>query len=407
MNITKLKDAAIAYAQRGWPVIPLHTPHHGICSCKMAAACQSPGKHPRTLNGHKDATTDTTRITKWWTEWPDANIGVLTGAESRLVVIDVDDHEWKSGSQSLAEIEESLGETLDTLTAITGHGKHLYFVHPGGTVPNSVEKLAPGIDVRADGGYVAAPPSLHANGTRYSWIDTQTPTAELPSVIVQEMRRETHPIEQTAKASKDSSIPEGKRNDTLYKLACALRGQQAMERGQILTSLLESNTARCCPPLDVPEVIRITDSVCQHPPQHRPKKSAQRRERNPLYWFQFNTRDWLSDLNVMLMTDAQTGWYIRLKVLAWSAGGYLPSDMDQLRTIAKATSKRKFEEGCALVLAEFEEVIIEGELKLRNPELVAQHTKALADWMKKKEAGEARATKFNIAQSKQPLPIAA
>jgi hypothetical protein len=381
--------AALEYAQQGWAVLPLHTPTSNGCSCQRGPSCTAVGKHPRTRYGLSDATTDQQQIKAWWGTWPEANIGILTGVESGLVVIDVDDHESGKGSRSLAEIEQSLGEPLVTLTAQTGRGKHLYFAHPDGNVPNSIQKLAQGIDVRADGGYVVAPPSLHANGSRYTWLNAEQELAELAPVIVQEMRRDSPPVQQFVKWQEESVAFEGERNDTLYKLGCALRGKQAMERDTIVSVLLEYNAAKCDPPLDESEVLRVADSVCQHPAERATNKSLSRLDRNPLYWFPFNIRDWFANQNLVLMDDAQTGQYIRLKAWAWDRGGFLPSDMDKLWRLAKAKSKKAFEKGCHLVLAEYEEVDVDGERKLRHPQLAKLYSDTLEIWMMRKEAAEA------------------
>jgi hypothetical protein len=89
--VTKLTMMAHAlrYAAQGWSVFPLHSPQNGQCSCGRLD-CTSPAKHPRTANGLKDATTDPERIREWWKRWPDANIGVVTGRASGVVVVDVD-----------------------------------------------------------------------------------------------------------------------------------------------------------------------------------------------------------------------------------------------------------------------------------------------------------------------------
>src|SRR5579864_2559611 len=74
-------DAAWQYADRGWPVFPVHTVADEHCSCGNAD-CSSPGKHPRTAHGVKDATTDPTRIRAWWQEWPGSNVAIATGTVS-------------------------------------------------------------------------------------------------------------------------------------------------------------------------------------------------------------------------------------------------------------------------------------------------------------------------------------
>ncbi len=97
--------AALDYARRGWPVIPLHTLTADGCSCHHE--CSSVGKHPRTKHGLKDATTDKESIRSWWDEWPDANVGIVAGAESGLVVLDVDPRH--GGDESLRRLERVLG----------------------------------------------------------------------------------------------------------------------------------------------------------------------------------------------------------------------------------------------------------------------------------------------------------
>src|SRR5262245_25780630 len=98
-----LLDAALAYAARGWLVFPCHTPMSDGCSCRRN--CGRIGKHPRTRNGLKDATTDETTIRRWWTMWPQANIGIATGAVSGLVVLDEDS--YKGGDTTRVELEHT------------------------------------------------------------------------------------------------------------------------------------------------------------------------------------------------------------------------------------------------------------------------------------------------------------
>src|SRR5262245_19457117 len=86
---TPLLTAALEYAARGWPVFPLHTPTASGCSCRRRD-CDRIGKHPRTQHGLKDASTDPATIQRWWRMWSTANIGLVTGAVSGLVVLDED-----------------------------------------------------------------------------------------------------------------------------------------------------------------------------------------------------------------------------------------------------------------------------------------------------------------------------
>lgn len=164
-------DYALRYAGLGLPVLPLYgiTPD-GHCACHKGAGCDSPGKHPRTVGGLKDATTDPETIRRWWNAFPHANIGIRTGARpdgGGIVVLDLDPR--NGGEDSFAELERTHGPLPSTIQVITGGGgRHYYFGHPGGHLANK-SNLLPGIDVKADGGYVVAPPSRHISGGTYRW----------------------------------------------------------------------------------------------------------------------------------------------------------------------------------------------------------------------------------------------
>jgi hypothetical protein len=184
-------------------------------------------------------------------------------------------------------------------------------------------------------------------------------------------------------------VHEGERNDTLYKLGCALRGTKNMDQDEITSILIEYNETKCNPPLDEEEVLGIVDSVCKHPPEFASGKSSKRLDQNPLYWFKFNTREWFANQNLALMDDAQTGWYIWLRAYAWDKGGFLPADHSKLWKLANATRQKVFDSRCEIVLAEYEEVVLGGVPMLKHPQLAAQYSEELEKWMKKKEAGEA------------------
>ncbi len=171
---------ALALVAHGWPVFPLHHALDGKCSCGKAD-CISVGKHPRTRNGLKDATTDVDQLKKWWRKWPDANVGLATGASSRTVVIDVDPRH--GGTESLTALEQEHGDLPPTVEALTGGGgRHLIFAHPGNAISNRSD-VRPGIDVRGDGGYIVAPPSVHESGQRYRWREGHGPHEMAPAVL--------------------------------------------------------------------------------------------------------------------------------------------------------------------------------------------------------------------------------
>jgi Bifunctional DNA primase/polymerase, N-terminal len=147
--------AALAHASRGGPVFPLHWPlPNGRCSCGDLQ-CERVGKHPLTNHGLKDATTDFGTIRGWWRRWPDANLGLLTGSVSGLVVLDVD---GDAGRASLTALTEQSGGLSATIQSKTRRGTHFFFNYPQGReIKGSAGKLGLGLDIRANGNYVVVP----------------------------------------------------------------------------------------------------------------------------------------------------------------------------------------------------------------------------------------------------------
>jgi len=154
----ELLDAALAYAARGWPVFP----------------CKPRGKEPLTPHGFKDATTDEVVIRDWWSRWPDANIGIPTGA-STFVVLDVDTRD--GGNETLRELVAQHGELPETPAVLTSGGGTHYYLAPDGV---RCCKVGKGIDLKGAGGYVIAPPSVHPTGWTYTWDAEDVPMAAVP-----------------------------------------------------------------------------------------------------------------------------------------------------------------------------------------------------------------------------------
>lgn len=166
----KLIEAALDYAHQGLPVVVLHNPlSKRGCSCKMGSKCTSIGKHPRTKNGLKDATTNLTQIEWWWTRWPDANIGIVTGRVSGWLVLDIDPHH--GGEDSIGKVLKNLDDLPFTLISETGSGgMHIIFKYPRDRDIRGKVGILPGLDIRAEGNYIVVPPSRHASGRNYRWL---------------------------------------------------------------------------------------------------------------------------------------------------------------------------------------------------------------------------------------------
>jgi hypothetical protein len=168
---SSLAHSALAYTARGWAVIPLHTMRADRCSCRRDD-CPSPGKHPRVRWQRFERVCPTAaQVAAWWRRWPDANVGVVTGKASGAVVLDIDPR--NGGDISIASLEERWGGRPETVESITGGGgQHLWFaaVDALPSVP-----IAPGCDLKGEGGLVVAPPSVHRCGATYAWRPGHAP----------------------------------------------------------------------------------------------------------------------------------------------------------------------------------------------------------------------------------------
>src|SRR6516165_11217578 len=139
--------AALSFVNRGLPVFPV----------------SAKSKRPLTLRGFKDATTDEAQVRAWWTKRPKAMIGIPMGPRSKMWLFDVDVD--LDGPKELAQLTAQYGPLPETLTSSTpGGGSHFYFLWNGANIRNSASKIAPGLDVRGDGGYTIVPPSTRADG---------------------------------------------------------------------------------------------------------------------------------------------------------------------------------------------------------------------------------------------------
>jgi Bifunctional DNA primase/polymerase, N-terminal/Protein of unknown function (DUF3987)/Primase C terminal 1 (PriCT-1) len=255
--------AALAYAKRGWRVIPINwVREDGACSCANPG-CDNIGKHPLTAHGVKDADLVEQTICTWWTNHPKANIGIATGAVSGIAVLDVDPRH--GGRKSMCDLKNQFGQLPDGPRVYTGGGGvHVYFSHPGPVLKNKVG-LFPGVDVRADGGYVLAAGSNHKSGRTYRWKQGHTPTdlaiPPLPHWLLNSLRRD-HPM--SVGLDHENRILSGQRNATLTSLGGVMRSRGMSPRA-IEAALLAENQHRCDPPLKILEVHNIAASIARYP----------------------------------------------------------------------------------------------------------------------------------------------
>jgi putative DNA primase/helicase len=244
-SINPFLGSALEYAKNGWPVLPL--------AIKGKIPLIKGGK------GSKDATTDLQQIEGWWSKTPNANVGIATGLQSGIFVLDVDI--GKDGEESLQNLQEQYGALPVTHKVKTGTGGwHYYFYYPPNGIKNSASKLGSGLDIRGDGGYVVAPPSIHPDtGNPYEW-ECKDPIVAAPDWLFLALA-ETSNVISIAKGG--DSIAEGQRNEFLTSIAGKFR-REGLEEEEIGEVLLSINGGRCDPPLPEKEVLGIAKSISKY-----------------------------------------------------------------------------------------------------------------------------------------------
>jgi putative DNA primase/helicase len=228
----------------------------------------------------RDATTDEAMVRRWWSRRPNANIGVLTGATSGFIALDVDPrHGGAVALEALEGAHARLPATVESLTG--GGGRHVFLKHPGAgvKVKSVAGALGPGLDLKGDGGYVVAPPSLHVSGQQYQWKFSSDPAdlplADMPQWLLALLAEK--PAQTELEASQvEGPIGEGQRNDALTRVAGSMR-RAGLAEGAMVAALLEENRRLCNPPLPEDEVRGIARSVARYGASWRgpPPKSPQ------------------------------------------------------------------------------------------------------------------------------------
>lgn len=264
--------SALVYAERlGWAVFPVHSMHNGRCSC-FKSKCGSPGKHPRTINGLKEATKDRAIIIEWWTKWPNANIAVATGEISSFFALDIDLK--TDGPASLEDMVSGYGELPHTVEAVTGSGgSHYLFKHEQGI--RNLGGMESGIDVRGDGGYIVVTPSNHESGGTYQWElsarPIETEVAAAPDWLIAKIKKANTSSSKHGKKHErkpDSywiellqGVGDGERNTSTASLVGYFLKKGISAEISLELTLLWNE--RCDPPEDEETVIRTFRSILE------------------------------------------------------------------------------------------------------------------------------------------------
>ena len=238
-----MKEWALHYAEMGLAVFPL------VCRDKV----------PAVVGGCKVATTERTTIERWWDKNPQYNIGIATGNKSSgLVVIDldVDKNKGIDGYDVLRDWQNKHGKLPETWQSITGRGGYHYFYKDAIVHSNRVG-LYEGVDIRGEGGYIVAPPSVHPNGNIYEWEQgpEEYEIAQVDNIVNDFLKGEKQRRDSEHKTNfkVPELIPEGKRVDTIVRLIASLR-TKGLDDDAIKAAVRVENEKRCNPPLKEKEL---------------------------------------------------------------------------------------------------------------------------------------------------------
>ena len=257
MNNNPILEAALEYAGRGWSVMPV-------------------GRNKKPLIKWREATreelTNADNIRRLWAQFPDANVGIITGARSGgLVVIDedIDDDKGLDGVKALEDWcdQNDICPIDSPATVQTGRGgRHLYvrseFVY------HNQQGCLEGVDIRGEGGYVVAPPSIHGEtGREYIW-DIETDFPEVPEAdsdvtfFLASMENQGKKETKTGVMKNDftQKVSEGGRNTKLFKYIARLQ-YDGEKDSDIVDYAKAYNETHLQPPLDDEEVISVINSV--------------------------------------------------------------------------------------------------------------------------------------------------
>lgn len=249
MDYPSMYYAAVDYIKRGLAVFPL----------------EPKGKRPLTRNGCYDATKDAAQIKAWWQKWPDANIGIATGSRSgniAVIDLDIDEDRGIDGYHELEDWKRKNGQFPETWTAITGRGGYHLYYKVNEEVKNRA-KIIDGVDVRGEGGYVVAPPSIHSNGRRYEWENAPEDTVMANANDTVKFFLNIGSEKYSTKFSMPEIVSVGERNTIIFKFACMMQAKGASD-ATVFAATMSENMSRCRPPLTEKEVKTIVNSALKY-----------------------------------------------------------------------------------------------------------------------------------------------
>jgi putative DNA primase/helicase len=358
------REAAVNYHRAGWAPIPIKHRSKEPALEKLAPYLE------------RRATQD--ELNSW--RWP--GVGIVTGVPSGVLVLDAD------GPEGEAELRKRGGHP-PTPTVRTGGdgGLQIYFRHPETPVRTGI-RVAPGLDVKATGGYVVAPPSIGPTGKRYEWIISpeELELADPPEWLLRLLDRA--PRRNGSAPPVGERIPVGRRNQELTSLAGTMR-RRGMDEAEILAAISVSNSRRCDLPLPEDEIAKIAHSVARYEPANgqngqTPPSANGLAERAP------GSRFNLTDLGNAERFVRDHGANVRYchhwrRWLVWDGRRWAPDETGEVVRLMKSTVRGIYAEAAS------------GADKAER--------KAIADHAKRSESRERIVAALALAQSEPGIPV--
>ena len=331
-----------------------------VFPCRETPQGNKKAKSPYTKRGYKDASRDEEQIRSWWHSFPKAMIGVPTGRENGIFVVDIDVRPDKDGEASFNEFGIGDPHTCQTIT-MSG-GRHLIFTYPTGhDLGISNGKYGDGIDTRGNGGYIIWAGSATTEGA-YSYREGFGPEAgfnDMPDALLKIMLSDDA---EPAPLLFNDVIPDGQRNSTLFKEAVSLAGKGVAP--EVVTQHVLSRLKDCEGDFPVTEAEQILQSAL-----NRGVSNA------PPFTDLGNAERFATDhADVALYCTDQRAWY------CWDDARWSP-DAAKVQQLAKQTTRNM----------------------LVEPSYSDEHRSALKKWQHASESSSKQKAMIELAASEERL----
>lgn len=235
---SKFEQALYLSEKLGWSIIPVSINKQPLVEWKK----------------YQEIKPTREELVKWFEEYSDANIGVVTGRISNIVVVDIDPRHGGSTKE--------FSRIITVKTKTGGNGEHFYFLYEGGIQNHA--GIRPGIDIRGEGGFVVVPPSIHASGKQYEWLmspHANTPIIPLPLFVKEWIKNLRSNSEGRWNPELLKGVEEGRRNESAASVIGKLLAHYPKSDWEDAWELILGWNMRNKPPMDLSELRTTFNSV--------------------------------------------------------------------------------------------------------------------------------------------------